>query len=62
MQLNSIQPVTLLKYVSESDILGPIDYLSDIKNLVSLKRAMRVDYSLRNKIKIFPLFMSISPL
>jgi len=25
--------------VSESDILGPIDYLSDIENLVSFERA-----------------------
>ena len=31
-------------YVSESDILGPIDYLSDIENLVSLERAMVADY------------------
>jgi len=48
--------------VSESDILGPIDYFSDIENLVSFERAMLADYSLRNKIKVFPFFMSISPL
>jgi len=41
-------------YVSESDILGPIDYFSYIDNLVSFERAMLADYSLRN--------MSISPL
>ena len=27
-------------YVSESDILGPIDYLSDHENLVSFEMAM----------------------
>jgi len=49
-----------IKHVSESDILGPIDYFSDIENLISLERAMLADYSLRNKKKIFPFFMSIS--
>ena len=41
---------TLLTYVSESDILGPIDYFSDIENLVSFERSIFADYSLRNKI------------
>ena len=45
---------TSSKYVSESDILGPIDHCSDIENLVSFERAMLADYSLRNKMKIFP--------
>jgi len=36
-------------YVSESDILGPIDYFSDIENLVSFERAMLADYSLEIK-------------
>jgi len=33
--------------VSESDILGPIDYFSDIENLVSLERAMFADYNFK---------------
>jgi len=32
-------------YVSESDIVGPIEYLSDIDNSVSYKRAIFEDYS-----------------
>jgi len=48
--------------VSESDILGPIDYLSDFENLVSFERAVFEDYSFKYKIKLFLLFMSISPL
>ena len=48
--------------VSESDILGPIDCFSDIEILVSFERVMLADYSLRNKIKIIPFLMSISPL
>jgi len=40
-------------YVPDSDILGPIDYLSDIKNLVSLKRAMYENYSFDYRTKIF---------
>jgi len=52
----------LIINVSESDILGPTDYFSDIENLVSFERAMFADYSLRNKIKIFPFYMSISPI
>ena len=47
--------------VSESDILGPIDYLSDLKNLVSFERAMFEDYSFKYRTKIFQIFMSISP-
>ena len=49
-------------YVSESDILGPIDYFSDIENLVSFERALFADYSFKYKIKIFLFFMSITPL
>jgi len=52
----------MLIFVSESDILGPIDYLSDIENLVSFESAMFKDYSFKNRTKIFRLFMSISPL
>ena len=48
--------------MSKYDILGPIDYLSDIENLVSFKRALFEDYSLKHKMRIFLLFMSISPL
>jgi len=47
-------------YVSKSDILGPIDYLRDIENLVSLERAMFEDYGFKYRIKIFQLFMLIS--
>jgi len=38
-------------YVSESDTVGPIDYLSNIENLVSLKRALFEDctFKYRNK-------------
>ena len=36
-----------LTYVSESDILGPIDNFSDIKNLVSFERAMLADYDFK---------------
>jgi len=32
----------IIMCVSESDILGPIDYLSDIENLVSFERAITV--------------------
>jgi len=52
--------------LSESDILGPIDFLSDIENLVSFEslseRAMFKDYSFKYKMKIVLLFMSITPL
>jgi len=34
----------MLKYVSASDILGPIDYFSDIDILVSFERDMFADY------------------
>ena len=47
--------------VSESDMLGPIAHLSYIDNLVSFERAMFEDYSFKHRIKIFLLFMSISP-
>lgn len=46
--------------VSNSDILGPIDYLSDIEKVVSFERAMFEDYGFKNRIKIFLLFMLIS--
>jgi len=49
-------------YMCLIDILGPIDYLSDIENLVSFERAMFEDYIFKHKMKIFLLFMSISPL
>jgi len=45
--------------MSESDILGPIAYLSDIEILVSFKRAMFEEYSFKYRTKIFLLFMSI---
>jgi len=48
--------------MSESDILGPIDYFSDIENVVSFEMAMFTDYNFKYKIKIFLLFMFISPL
>jgi len=46
--------------VSESDILGPIDYLSDIENLVSFERTVCEDYSFKYRTKIFLLFILIS--
>jgi len=52
----------IIMTVSASEILGPIDYLSDIENLASFERAMFEDYSSKNKMKIFLLFMSILPL
>ena len=51
-----------LIYVSKSDILGPIDIFSDIEILVSLERDKFAGYSFKNKMKIFLIFMSISPL
>jgi len=39
--------------VSQSDIVGPIDYLSDIENLVSFERVMFQDYSIQYQIQIF---------
>jgi len=51
-----------LLYVSESDILGPNDNLSDIKNLVSFERELFEDSGYKYRIKIILLFMSISPL
>jgi len=35
------------KTVSESDILGPIDYFSNIENLVSFESAMFADNSFK---------------
>ena len=46
-------------YVSESDILGPIAYFSDIEKMISFERAMFEDYNLNYRMKIFLLFMSI---
>jgi len=46
--------------MSKSEILGPIDYLSDIENLVSNERAMLEDYSFKYRTKIVLLCMSIS--
>ena len=44
--------------VSESDILGPIDYFRDIENLVSFERAMFENYSFKHKIFLFFMFKS----
>jgi len=44
--------------VSESDILGPIDFLGDIMKLVSFERAMFEDDSFGYRMKIFLLFKS----
>ena len=63
IKINNI--VVLLEtfiFVSEFDILGPNDNLSDIKNLVSFKRKLFEEFSYKQRIKIFLLFMSISPL
>ena len=49
----------ILIYVSESDILGPIDYFSNIEKLVSFESAMFADNSFKNKMKIYTFFMSI---
>jgi len=48
--------------VSESDILGPNDYLSDIKNMESFEKTMFEDYGLKHNTKIFLLCISISAL
>jgi len=46
--------------VSKSEMLGPIDYLSDIQNFVSLERAMFADYSLKynEDIPIFHVYIT----
>jgi len=44
--------------VYESDILGLIDFLSDIEYSVSFERAMIEDYSLTYRTNLFVLFMS----
>jgi len=49
-------------YMSKSDILGPNGNLCDIKNLVSFERELFEDFSYKYRIKIFLLFMSISPI
>jgi len=46
--------------VSGTYILAPIDYLSDIKYLVSFERAMFEDNSFKYRTNIFLLFMLIS--
>jgi len=48
--------------VSESDMLGPIDHLSDIEYLVSFGRAIFGDNSFKYKMQIYLLFMSIPQL
>jgi len=44
--------------VSKSDILGPIDYLRDIENMVLFERAMFEDDGFKYRIKLFLSFMS----
>ena len=41
--------------MSKSDILGPIDHISDIENLVSFERTMLEDYSFKYRIKNIPI-------
>ena len=60
--MNKRADVVRLQYVSESDILGPIAYFSNIENLVSFKRAIFEVFNFKNRTKIFLLFMSIPPL
>ena len=48
--------------MSESDILGPIDLLSDIETLVLFEKATFEDYIFIYKMKIFLSFMSLPPL
>jgi len=47
--------ITPCLYVSESDILGLVDYQSDIENLISFEWAMFEDYSFKQKMIISPL-------
>jgi len=47
-------------FVSKSDIVGPIDYLSDIENLVLFEGAMFEEYVFKYRIKILLLFMLIT--
>jgi len=58
-QLLKVELIALL-YVSKSEILGPIDYVSDIENVVSFERAMFEDYGCKYRIKIFLLFILLS--
>jgi len=47
--------------VSESDILGLIDYFSDIEILVSFERDMFADYSFKNEdIPIFHVYITMT--
>jgi len=39
--------------VSKPDILGPIENLNDIENMVSFERATIADYGFKYRIKIF---------
>ena len=48
--------------MSESKILGPIYYFSDIEILVSFERDMFADYRFKNDMKILLFFMYKSPL
>jgi len=45
--------VHISTFVSESDILGPVDYLSNIEYLVLFKRALFEDYSFKYRTNIF---------
>jgi len=45
--------------VSESDILGPIDNLGDMDNLVSFKRAMFADNSFEYRMESIPIIRVI---
>ena len=62
MHKKAISCYFLSIYVSESGILSPIDYMSDIENLVSIEMAMFEDYSFKYRTKIFQIVMPISPL
>ena len=46
--------------MSISDIFGPIDYVSNIKNLVSFKSVISEVYSIESGKQIFPSLMTIS--
>jgi len=42
----------ILLYVSESDILGPMDHFSNIENLVSFEKALFEDNSFCRSVKL----------
>jgi len=54
--------IPTFKYVSESDILGPNDNLSDIKNLVSFERVMFKDTNYIYRIKNPIIYVNIPTL